>query len=85
MIQEVKARLIYGDDPVWDGAGCRPLNTCTSVGGSFHYVLFYDRDPVWDGAGCGSLNTCTSVGGSFHYNVIIASSIIPSLVPILYA
>ncbi len=22
--------IFYGDDPLWDGAGCGPLNTCCS-------------------------------------------------------
>ena len=22
--------VFYGDDPLWDGAGCGPLNTCCS-------------------------------------------------------
>ncbi len=26
--QDPNSRRIYGDDPLWDGAGCGPLNTC---------------------------------------------------------
>ena len=29
--EERAQRIFYGDDPLWDGAGCGPLNTCYSL------------------------------------------------------
>ena len=34
--------LFYGDDPLWDGAGCGPLNTCCSFN---HPPWFYKQLP----------------------------------------
>ena len=28
--EERRQPIFYGDDPLWDGAGCGPLNTCCS-------------------------------------------------------
>ena len=28
--EELPRAMFYGDDPLWDGAGCGPLNTCCS-------------------------------------------------------
>ena len=28
--EERHQKIFYGDDPLWDGAGCGPLNTCCS-------------------------------------------------------